>query len=87
MEMLINSVSAETVMKCKKGSQEAVQHMRLINPQMYGNEILFDVHVTLPDNFSITCKHEGKCDKLIIQLSNLGDIELDTKDFRDVYLM
>lgn len=87
MDMIIASVSADTIMRAKKGSQEAVKHMTLINPQMYGNEILFDVHISLPDNFSISCRHEGKRDMLIIQLSNLGDVELDTQDFRDVQLI
>lgn len=86
MKLLINCISADNIMRCKKDSMEVLKHLTLINPQCYENQILFDVAVDLPDNYSITSRYEGKEEFLTIQLSLLGNIELNTKDFREIII-
>lgn len=87
MTLTINSVTADSILRCKKDSQEVLKHIRLVNPQVYDTEILFDVVVDLPDNYSISSKYEGYEDFIVITLSNLGHIELNTKEFRDIIIM
>ena len=86
MQLYINCISADRIMKCKKDTQEVLQHIKLINPQYMEGDILFDVAVTLPDNFSISSRFEGLDEFVTISLSNLGNIDLNVKDFRDLVL-
>ena len=85
MQLYINCITAEKIMTCKK-DPEVNQYLKLINPQSMGGMILFDVVIQLPDDFNISTKHEGIDDIVIISLSKLGTIELNTKDFRDLTL-
>ena len=48
------------------------------------SDILFDVLIELPDNYMITSYYNGNDEYIKISLSKLGDIELNTKDFRDI---
>lgn len=86
MQLYINCVSADKILQCKKDNEEVVKRLKLINPQYAEGEVFFDVAVNLPDNFTITNKHEGVDNFIIIYLSNLGKIELNVKDFRDILL-
>lgn len=86
MQLYINSISADKILRCKRTSDEVLKHITLVNPQYYEGEVLFDVHITLPDNYNITSKYVGKAEHIYIQLSNLGDIELDVMDFRSITL-
>ena len=86
MQLYINSVTADKILKCKKDNEEVVKRLRLINPQYSEGDVYFDVAVSLPDNFTITNKYEGMEDFIIINLSNLGKIELNVKDFRDILI-
>lgn len=87
MQLYINCVTADKILKCKRNSEEVLKRLKLINPQYMENEVYFDVAVNLPDNFNITNKHEGVEDFITICLSNLGNIELNVKDFRDITLL
>ena len=40
--------------------------------------------IDLPTDYKISGKTEGINEYIIIQLSKLGTIELNTKDFRDI---
>lgn len=86
MQLYINSISADKILRCKRSADEILKHITLVNPQYYEGEVLFDVHITLPDNYIITSKYEGKAEHLYIQLSNLGSMELDVMDFRSITL-
>lgn len=86
MQLYINSVTADKILKCKKDNEEVVKRLKLINPQYSEGDVYFDVAVSLPDNFTITNKHEGMEDFIFIYLSNLGKIELNVKDFRDILI-
>lgn len=83
MQLYISCMSAEKIMSCKK-DPECNEHIKLVNPQSMGGVILFDAVIQLPDDFKITSKHEGIEDIVVISLSKLGCIELNTKDFRDL---
>lgn len=83
MKLYINWVSADTVMRCKK-SEEVMDHIQLINPMSFEGGVLFDMIVDLPTDYKISGKTEGINEYIIIQLSKLGAIELNTKDFRDI---
>lgn len=87
MQLYINSITPDSVMRCKKGSDELLKYMELINPQVYENHIYYDVFIQLPDDFSISCKHQGSDEILIVTMSKLGDLELNTKDYRQVILI
>ena len=89
MNLYINCISADNIMRCKKGSEEVLKHVTLTNPQIYQvdvmrSDILFDVLIELPDNYMITSYYNGNDEYIKISLSKLGDIELNTKDFRDI---
>ena len=86
MQLYINSISADKILRCKRSADEILKHITLVNPQYYEGEVLFDVHITLPYNYIITSKYEGKAEHLYIQLSNLGSMELDVMDFRSITL-
>lgn len=86
MQLYINQISADKIMRSKKTSDQILQHITLINPQYYEGIVLFDVHILLPDNYSIYSRYEGKDEKLVISLSKLGSMELDVKDFRNITL-
>ena len=83
MKLYINWISADTVMRCKK-SVEVMDHIQLINPMSFEGSVLFDMIVDLPTDYKISGKTEGVNEYIIIQLSKLGTIELNTKDFRDI---
>lgn len=83
MKVYINWVSADTVMRCKK-SEEVMDHIQLINPMSFEGGVLFDMIIDLPTDYKISGKTEGINEYIIIQLSKLGTIELNTKDFRDI---
>lgn len=83
MKVYINWVSADTVMRCKK-SDEVMDHIQLINPMSFEGGVLFDMIIDLPTDYKISGKTEGINEYIIIQLSKLGVIELNTKDFRDI---
>ena len=83
MQLYVTCISAEKIMSCKK-SPEVNQHIKLVNPQCMGGTILFDAVIQLPDDFTITSKHEGIEDIIIVSLSKLGTIELNTRDHRDL---
>ena len=89
MNLYINCISADNIMRCKKGSEEVLKHIKLTNPQIYQvdvmrSDILFDVLIELPDNYIITSYYNGNDEYIKISLSKLGDIELSVKDFRDI---
>lgn len=89
MVMYINCISADNIMRCKKGSEEVLKHVTLTNPQIYQvdairSDILFDVAIDLPDNYNISSFYKGSDEYIKISLSKLGDMELNTKDFRDI---
>lgn len=86
MQLMINCVTADNIMRCKKDGSEVIQHLKLINPQCYENEILFDVVVDLPFNYTISSRYEGKEELVTVQLSHLGSIELNCKDFREMII-
>ena len=83
MKLYINWVSADTVMRCKK-SEEVMDHIQLINPMSFEGGVLFDMIIDLPTDYNISGKTEGINEYIIIQLSKLGTIEMNTKDFRDI---
>ena len=83
MKAYINWVSADTVMRCKK-SEEVMDHIQLINPMSFEGGVLFDMIIDLPDGYSISGRIEGISEYIVIKLSKLGTIELNTKDFRDI---
>ena len=87
MQLYINCITADKILKCKRNDDEVIKRIKLINPQYMENEVYFDVIVMLPDNFNISNKHECNEDYLVISLSNLGNMELNVKDFRDVTLI
>jgi len=70
-------------MRCKK-SDEVMDHIQLINPMSFEGGVLFDMIIDLPTDYKISGKTEGINEYIIIQLSKLGTIELNTKDFRDI---
>lgn len=86
MQLYINTISADKILRCKRTSDEVLQHITLVNPQYYEGEVLFDVHITLPESYSINSRYDGKKEYVQIILSNLGDIELDTMDYRCITL-
>ena len=83
MKLYINWVSADAVMRCKK-SEEVMDHIQLINPMSFDGGVLFDMIIDLPTDYKISGKTEGINEYIIIQLSKLGTIEMNTKDFRDI---
>lgn len=84
MELYIHCVTADKIMKCKRSSEEVLKHITLVNPQCYENQIFFDVHVTLPEDYNICSRFEGKDEIMVISLSKLGVIELNVMDFRSI---
>ena len=87
MNCYINCITPDKIMRCKKGSEELLNYIELINPQIYESQIFYDVLIALPEDFSIQTKYRGKDEHVIIKLSKLGDIELDVKDYRDITLL
>lgn len=85
MQLYVNCITAEKIMFCKK-DPEVNQYIKLINPQSMGGVISFDAVIQLPDDFNISVKHEGIDTIVVIALSKLGCMELNTKDFRDLTL-
>ena len=85
MQIYITGISAENIMSCKK-DPEVNQYIKLVNPQCMGGIIMFDAVIQLPDTFNISIKHEGIEDIIVIELSKLGSMELNTKDYRDLTL-
>ena len=83
MNLYITCISAEKIMSCKK-DPEINQHIKLVNPQCMGGVILFDAVIQLPDDFNITSKHNGIEDIIVVTLSKLGTLELNTRDYRDL---
>ena len=88
MQLSINCVNAEKIMRCKKDNLEVMHYVTLVNPQYagYDSSIMFDMQVSLPDDYKICSKIDGNSEYLVITLSKIGNIELDTKDFRDITL-
>ena len=43
-----------------------------------------DIHITLPDGFTISKRSEGVEEFLVVSLSKLGSFELNTRAYRDV---
>ena len=86
MQLYVNCITADTALRFKKDSEEVVKHITLVNPQCFEGNILFDMQITLPDNFSVSRKYDGYKELMIITLGNIGTIELDTKDFRDIII-
>ena len=87
MTLVINCITADKLLRCKKGSEELLNYVQLINPQVYESQIFYDVLVALPEDYSITSKFRGKEEYITIKLSKLGDMELNTKDYRDISLI
>lgn len=87
MNCYINCITPDKIMRAKKGSEELLNYIELVNPQMYENQIFYDVLIALPEDYSIGCKYRGKDEHIIIKLSKLGDIELNVKDYRDITLL
>ena len=89
MELYINCVSADNIMRCKKDNLDVMQYVTLVNPQYMGYDttVMFDMHIRLPEDYSITSKFEGNDEYLVIKLSKIGSLELNTKDFRDVTIV
>ena len=84
MQLLINSVEANKIFFVKKDNDDVAKHIEVVNPQYMGGMVLFDIHVNLPEEFSINTRHDGIEDYIIVKLSKLGSFELNTKDFRDL---
>ena len=86
MELYVNCVSADKIMRCKKDNLEVMQYVTLVNPQYmgYDESIMFDMRITLPDDYNINSKFDGNDEYVVIKLSKLGNIELNTKDFRTI---
>lgn len=86
MELYVNCVSAAKIMRCKKDNLEVMQYVTLVNPQYmsYDESIMFDMRITLPDDYNISSKFDGNDEYVVIKLSKLGNIELNTKDFRTI---
>lgn len=89
MELYINCVNADNIMRCKKDNLEVMQYVTLINPQYagYDDSIMFDMRIKLPEDYSISSRFEGNDEFLVIKLSKIGSIELNTRDFRDVTII
>lgn len=85
MNIYVNCISADTALRLKK-DEEVLKHITLVNPQCYEGNILFDMQITLPDSFTLSRKYDGYKELMIITLGNIGAIELDTKDFRDIII-
>ena len=83
MKLFINWITADSVWKCKK-SDEVMEHIRLINPMSYEGGILFDMIIDLPDDWKIEGVQEGLNTFIVITLSKLGTLKLNTIDFRDI---
>lgn len=86
MKLYINWVSADTVMRCKK-SEEVMDRIQLINPMSFEGGVLFDMIIDLPEGYSISGRTEGLNEYIIIKMSKLGTIEMNTKDFRDMTIV
>lgn len=68
-------------MRCKKTSEELLDYVELYNPRECNNQIYYDVMVILPDDYTITSKICDRNEYVVITLSKLGNIEINTKDF------
>lgn len=87
MDMYINCITPDSFIRAKKGSEELLQYVELVNPQVYGTQIFYDILVKLPEDYSISSKYKCKDERVVIQLSKLGALELDVKDFRNITLL
>lgn len=87
MDMYINCITPDSFIRAKKGSEELLQYVELVNPQVYGTQIFYDILVKLPEDYSVSSKYNGKDERVVIQLSKLGALELDVKDFRNITLL
>lgn len=89
MELYINCVSADNIMRCKKDNLEVMQYVTLVNPQYmgYDSTIMFDMQIKLPEDYNISSRFEGNDEYLVIKLSKIGSLEFNTKDFRDVTIV
>ena len=86
MNLYINCVSANNIMRCKKDNLDVMQYVTLINPQYMGYDetIMFDMYINLPEDYNINSRFEGNDEYIVIKLSKIGSLELNTKDFRDI---
>lgn len=84
MQLLINNVSANDLFFIKRDSEEIKKHINIVNTQCYGGVIMCDIHITLPDGFTISKRSEGVEEFLVVSLSKLGSFELNTRAYRDV---
>ena len=83
MKIIVSWITAETVIKCKK-DPAVMDRIQLVNPMSYEGIVLFDMLINLPDDYTISGKIDGINEYVVITLSKLGSIEINTKDFRDI---
>lgn len=90
MELSINCISADAIMRARKDSDEVMRRMTISNPQFYAlpdeGVIFFDLKIILTEGYSITSRFEGETEFIKIKLSNLGDLELKRSDFREMVI-
>lgn len=87
MDMYINCITPDSFIRAKKGSEELLQYVELVNPQIYDTQVFYDVLVKLPEDYKVSSKYRGKDELISIELSKLGSLELDVKDFRNITLL
>ena len=89
MQLIINSVASDKLFSINgnKGSVELAQHLHLYNPQVYGNDIIYDIYIDLSDIFSIENFYKRDQEYVRITLGKLGSIELSNSDYRDMNIL
>lgn len=90
MELSINCISADSIMRARKNNDEIMRRMTIGNPQVYAlpdeGVIYFDLKIKLTEGYSINVRYEGDEEYIKIKLSNLGDLELKRSDFREMVI-
>lgn len=86
MVIVIHTISVDNILK-SKGTEGIKKYLSLINPQVFGSDILFDVVIDFAGDVIINNKNENKTEYIRIQLGQQGELKFKTADFESIELM